>query len=327
MKPLSASFQNFTQKITGWGRVERGTLKVDPELAPLSVAEIMERSGLGFNPLKVAIGYNNPLTGQFSEYDDKFIIIRSDTGEAIGTVGRRYNPIPYYAAIESAFGDIVTAGGIPTRAVSMDNGAKMAVQFALPEGWLVADCEHGLFVNLFSSHNGTLAIVVNSADIRIVCGNTFAMALASQTDRHSVKHTASAYDRLTAVQKALFGIRESAQYYYGALDTFAAHKASSAEVQQFLSAVIPDKEKGESKRDNSQPANRREAVYLAAGQSAEERNTADITFYDLLQGVTRVSSYKTTEKRTDNFEYVTFGPGGDLNNKAYAILEEMAGTK
>lgn len=322
--------QNFTADFLSWGKINRGTLEMNPDYAEKDIIDILNEVDLGFQVGRVQNYFHSPVTGELLP-SQSHSIIRLDNDKELGYgMTDRYNPMSYVDMLGNYFGDFKKLGGIPTRAVSFDGGEKADIQFIFPEKFYkVADREHGLFFNFYSSQDGTVPILINSSDVCIVCGNTHAMSKNDARLRHSIRHTASASNRLMELQKTLMSFDSPVNEYYGLLATMPRYsadvKVGDKNLQEaFIYAMFPDKEveEGEVNKNKSRD-NQRENLRVAIGTSTAERNTSDVTIYDVFQGLTRYTSYRSQNRNeSEQLAYVMDGPGANLNAAGFNWLKE-----
>jgi hypothetical protein len=324
---------NFSTQFSSWGVIKRGTLEVKPEYKDKGLEDILEDAGLNFPVTKNQLYYYDPIASIFKP-SRSYNITKGDFTQELGYgMTSRYAEMSYPDILSGYFGDFKNLGGIPTRAISIDNGSKAAIQFIFEQAmWKIADREHGLFFNFYASQDGKTPILLNTSDICIVCGNTYAMSKADNRLRTSIRHTKNASSRLAELKGAFHNFEEPVNEYYFQLSQFprfaADNRVNNQSVQEaFISAMFPKKESenGEIVAQNKSRENQMENLRVAIGNSAAERNTSDITIYDLFQGLTRYTSYRTQNRNTEEqFAYVTEGPGAELSSKGFNWLVDYA---
>jgi len=311
--------ENFDARSPSWGAIDRGTLKMNPAMANMNIEDILTEADLAFQPLLVQTHYYDPVDGK-EHMSGAHSVIRADNGNELGTgFSDGYTPVGYLDALEGLFGDVKKLGGIPTRAINFKDGRRTALQFVLPDTWYIAERQHNLFFNVFAGHDGTTGILFNSADTCIVCGNTFAMAKASQVLRYSARHTSNVTARLAEIRQAIFTIQETSKAYYSVLQLAAQKPANEAIITEFVNFIHPD-EKKEGVRDNRARANKRGDLNTAIAVSVAERNGSVPTIYDLFSGQTRMVSWnKQNRTAEEQFEYAMTNA---KNQAAYTWIKE-----
>lgn len=307
---------NFTGKWAGWATFDLPTVKPTGE----QIYNLFERGGLTFKPFVAPVQYFNAVTGELTEVPDKFAIYNGDTGATLAIGGSQLAQSMtvggHYETLIAVVGELAK-DNFPCRAISFDNGARAMIQCLIPGDHYILDRPHKAFFTLQNGLDGSGKVRLGHTDVCPVCSNTYRAALDDL--ELSAKHTMNLGDNLAKIQRAIFQVKESAEQYYIDLASLAKVKASAKAEKEFLYYLIPDQAKKEdAKRENSQPANRREKLVNAIGQSLAERSTSTPTLYDLLQGVTRFVTHG--DKGVKNPEYVLDGVGTDFSNKAYTWL-------
>lgn len=293
----------------------RGQLMIN--LAPTStIYDVLESAKLGFKPLRMETSYNDPVTGK-SRKGSHYAIIRDDNGDQVGNVGERYNPISYCEALESIYGEVLGLGGVPTRAIAFDNGAKGAIQFLLPDTWKVGDFDHKVFTTVYNSLDGSLPVMTGYTDVRIVCGNTFALGQADMTQK--ARHTINIALKLRRFADVLGVIKQTMTEQINTLEKLNQAVKSQNEVKAFIDSLFPVTSKNEDGTPNKTSQNKR--VELSECISLE--TFGSVTGYTLFNGVTRLVDHKWAMKRErdadEQWEYVN-ASGQAIKDKAMSLL-------
>lgn len=142
--------------------------------------------------------------------DDFQIIVRDNpatsTAEALGIVGGRYRAVQNEAALavapflEDLGATVETAGAIR-------GGRQVFLSLSLGGGFVLdpegaGDRIQG-YLLLRTSHDGSVAVEAAATWLRVVCANTFDIALGQSERAYKVRHTAKAPERLAEAQAIL----------------------------------------------------------------------------------------------------------------------------
>ena len=317
---IGEAVSNFTANWRSWAIPDESTIAQSTDE---KTYELMERGGLTFRPLVTPVIYHNPVTGQDEQYDDKFVVINGNTGANLAIVGKQmkesFNIGGHYEATEKLLSQIVNIGGIPTRAMSFANGARALIQLKIPQTYYVAGIENHGFYTVSNALDGTSITKIGFTAFTPRCINTYRAALRDLGNGWYAKHTGNYGEKLSSIQRILFGIQDEVQNYFTLQNKLATIAADSETVKIFANYLIPDKAaKTDSERKaNTGPTNRRGELVKAIETSLQERESKELTIYDLLRGVTRYTTY-----RKDDPEYAFFGPGSDLADKAHSWAEK-----
>lgn len=291
---------------------EIAKLKIKPEYANMGLPEILADSDLAFDVVLDRGAITNPITGQMQALES-YSTFRADTYAELGNgFSANYAPLSYLKALEGVFGNLRELGAVPTRAISLKHGRSAAIQLILPDTYYGGGVSHRQFAQMFASHDGTQGVLVNSSDVTIICANTYAMAKADKSMRHSAKHTQNIMANLGQIHAVITAQTALEMEFMGFLDQAALVNAEKMR-PEFVDYILEmPKERAETKRVNSAKDNQKARLQLAIDTSVSERNGANATAFDLFQGVTRAVTYRWegNGKKDDSevFEYVMANP-------------------
>lgn len=171
---------------------------------------------------------------------ERFAMLRDDNQTILGTVGPNYTEIQNTES--AAILDEVTnryAVGIKTAGALQDGRtvwmlASMNQQIEPVPG----DTNKG-FMLLSWAHDGTAALTARGTMTRVVCKNTLDMAVSGSRAFISIRHTASAQDRIKEATRLMEFLTKNLQ---DANKTYAdlAHASMTREqLAAFINAVVP----------------------------------------------------------------------------------------
>jgi len=290
----------------GWHQLKEAqikALKIRPEYENMSFEDILKDADLAFSVRLEQGAITNPYTNELQQLAT-YSVFRDDVKftELGSGFSANYNPISYKDALEAVYGDMKELGAIPARVISINGGRRAAFQFLMPDSFYAADLEHKMFAQLFAAHDGTIGVLVNSSDVTIVCCNTYAMAKADKTLRHSAKHTNNLNSRLAEIRLAIAAQTEAEKKFMEFLNKAAMSDGEKLRAE-FVNYMLPEPEIREGKRTNSSIANQRAELQLAIDTSKTERNGNKVTAHDLFAGVTRRVTYRQ-QNRDDAEQFV-----------------------
>ena len=309
---------NFTGTWREWGKVDVGSIQQTGE----GFYELLERDRLTFRPMVVPALWNNPVTGGQETSTEDFFILRGDDGTRVGLgkaqLAGSMDVGGHYETLQLLVGELSKLA-LPARAISFRNGARALIQMLIPEEHIILDRPHKAFYSVLNALDGSSNAKIGFSDYCPICDNTYAALRGEIGGEFQAKHTSGLEQALKTIQKAIFNVGDYIHGFYSTLEDFSTLPANNKLMEEFELFMIPDpKEKEARKRAaSSRPANRRAQLGQAISTSLAERNGSTVTFYDLLQGVTRLDSQKDAE-------YAFFGAGAKMNESAMAWLTDKA---
>ena len=181
----------------------------------LTAAEAIVAAGLDWDIQLLPSEYD--FNGERHTYDGRFITARSDTGAALGSVGRNYVPLQNRDAF-TFFDTLVDSGDAKYEtAGSLATGKRVWMTAKLPEGVSVGGVDDvDVYLLLSNSHDGSAAVKAAVTPVRVVCQNTLNFAMAQARKAWSVRHV----NGITAkMQEA----RESLELTFTYMDLWKDH--------------------------------------------------------------------------------------------------------
>lgn len=311
---------NFTGSWCGWGLVDIASIKPTGEW----IYTMLDREGLAFKPLIAESQFYNPITGLLEKAPEEYHILRGDNGTWIGR-GRKslvdsMSLGGHYETLQLLVGEL-SQTALPCRAISFRNGARALIQMLIPEEHIILGRPHKAFYSVYNALDGSSGAKIGFSDYCPVCQNTYAALRAEIADNgFKARHTTSMEAKLKSIREKILDVGEAVKEYYGTLEKLAVIPADNDLIRQFVQAVVQDGPATEKRGKVSEATiKHRSEVATAIQVSNMERNGTgyDVTFYDLLQGVTRVTS------RKDAY-YSLFGNGAMYNERAMAWLTKAS---
>lgn len=283
----------------------------------------MHAFGLDFDVEKVALYTNR---GGMKKIDGKVATMRTDTKDVLGIVGSSYevvNNLDQFGVFQKFADEGIVSfenGGI------FQNGARTYIQAVLPE-CIDINPDRGdvikKMITICSSHDGTLALQAFVTPIRIVCTNTFQMAIKSGEHKSKIKHTKTAQEKLI---QAIETIQAALDMYSGfdefILNSTKTKEFTDKETQTFVDLILPSKAKEVSTRTQNMRIELFDTIHSGIGQAEYERND----LYKLFNGVTSWTNNVLPNKgkgKKNPFEFVTFATGEAINTHAYNVARNV----
>lgn len=281
------------------------------------------------------------LPGELSRADDAFGIVRDDTGDYFGKVGRSYQPIQNKAQAEFLEA-LAGEGGISVEvAGSLYRGARTFWACKV-KGERVIETQGRAdkikqYLILCNGHDGSLAFKAYWSPIRVVCNNTLNASFKSMVNCISIRHTTNVQNRVKAARDTL-GL--CASYHEQLADIFqkmADTRIDKVTYDQTLSAIFNPLEKDfddKAKFDDALAAAGEIKTRVVSNLSKESKLFAlrQVTAWDAYNSLTFFSSHQADENlsgRTDakdrHFERVLSGDSYRIQQDAFRHCAALAG--
>ncbi len=270
-----------------------------------SVSDALDCASLNFVPEVSEL--MSPSFGVFAE--DHRMILRADTNDVLGVVGKGYHPTPNSTAF--AFMDnIVQQNGFSyTEAVSKNNGAVsvLTAQSDHPDEINVGDtiCKQ---IKLINGFDGKHSLSCEMSSIRLVCLNGL-----TTNDRASMirfKHTIKLENRMAVALKVFDQSAKFHDQFIATAKLLAQKAVDKTMVEKFLNGLYGDAVQNQKKKDKIE-----ELFQSGKGNNGN-------TLWDIYNGATEFYNHfdSSDEKRLDS---LMFGTGAKKNALAWDLATSM----
>jgi phage/plasmid-like protein (TIGR03299 family) len=177
----------------------------DAAKTPTNFIEALSEFGLNWQveprPLFTLGNDGQPLAVEGSS-----AIVRADNGLPLSVVGSRYVPVQNAACADIMDGVLARAGGSYVKGGMFGLGKKVYVQAQLPDTVKVKGTDESQkLLTFITSHDMTTQVLLGFTAVRIICMNTFMMAVQDAQRQVVIRHTRNAESRLETVQAILEG--------------------------------------------------------------------------------------------------------------------------
>lgn len=162
--------------------------------------------------------------------------------DALGVVGDRYTIVQNREMFE--FSDAVAATGQAryTTAGSLRKGSVVFSTMLIDRPLVVAGDEHLPYMVCGNSHDGSLALTAMVTPIRVVCMNTWKMAISKATHTWSIKHTPNVEERAAEARKALKLTFEYLDGFEAEVKALVAQDMNDRQFNAIMKKVFPEGE-------------------------------------------------------------------------------------
>lgn len=290
-----------------------------------NIEEAIAAFGLNFEVAKTPL--YTKINGVEQQCDDNVATYRTDTEAQLGIVGSRYEIVQNL----DQFGVFQTFAD--EGLVSFENGGvfgggkRTYIQAVLPST-IDVNLDRGditkKFITIVSSHDGSISLQAFVSPVRIVCTNTFQLAVKTGKHKTKIKHTKTANEKLEEAVKMI----ESALDVYKGYDEFIdaslhTKEFNDNEVKKFIEMLLPAAPTKKGKEISTRKENQRLDLIKTIHEGIGQDVIGEMNAYKLWNGVTTWTNNVLAEKKEDRFEFITFSNGSDINSTAYGILQNV----
>lgn len=241
---------------------------------------------------------------------DKVAIVRGDNDNFLGVVSRDYETVQN-SVLLSKVQPLVEEGLLTIENIGyLNNGAKVFIQAKVAEEFRVLGEDYQSFVTLVNGHIGNTAVALGTSSVRVICGNTFVMAY---------KDLGARFRHSEGVNTKVLESKEVLNYVNGAMEVYAKQVETLANSKCTIGSFHSALEKIHSK-EISQMRNVDMLNSLFYGGKGNEGQT----YYDAFNAITEFGSNKSRRTSDGRFNYVNFGTGAKINQRAMQVLSEFA---
>lgn len=263
--------------------------------------------------------------GQPLAVEDANAIVRSDIGLPLSVVGLKYTPVQNDATADILDGVLGKTGGEYVRGGMFGMGRKVYLQAQLPDVIRVKDRDAtAKLLTFITSHDMTTKVVLGFTATRIVCQNTYMMALKDIRRQVALPHTASVEAKLKTVQEIL----ESQLVYFRQLEV----KANWLADQRFtdLQMDLAMRKVLGVKPEATEIPTRTLGIMDTIRGNFQNHDGVGGTAWDAYNAFTKYANHQKgtrgveeAEQPSRRFESLLFGAGGGFQDDALTVIESQ----
>lgn len=226
---------------------------------------------------------------------------RDDTNQCVGVTGQSYEVFQNSSLkefvtplVEEGILEIVNMGVLGV-------GQKVFIQAQMTQDFTIVGENHKGMISLLNSHDGTSALAAGVTDKRVICNNTFAMAMGDMSTR--LKHSRGLDDKSKQIDAIINFVNERMTMFSEHAEQLASTKSNILMVDHIIEEAY------------GKPA---DSVRAANNIRQFYRNGIGTNGETLWDAVNAFTQYTTHEMGKDDsrFTSVNFGRGAKLNRAA-----------
>lgn len=205
----------------------------------MTTAEVLPLAGLDFEVRKAPNIHRLP-DGNEIISSNSFFTFRTDTGFVLGDkLGKQYTVMQNAEALNVLDELISTNKIIVETAGSLNNGATVFITCRRKTPLVVGKSDEvEQYIVLTAGHDGNTAIMAFFTNVRVVCANTLALALQGARQKHSIRHTRNAKDKLNEALRIMKIAEQNSEVAATAYNRLAEIQLKQADFWNYLGNVF-----------------------------------------------------------------------------------------
>lgn len=249
--------------------------------------------------------------GELIRYDDKVAIVRSDNGMPLGVVSEGYETVQN-SELMSMVAPMVEEGLLSIENIGyLNGGAKVFIQAQIAQEFKVLGEEYKAYATLLNGHVGNASVAIGSSNVRVICNNTFSMAYRQVQQKF--RHSEGVNERVLESKTIIDYVNRSMVAYAESAEKLALTPCSKTDFQKLME-IAQQKEITKMRESFVEEMERN----FTAGVGTEGR-----TYYDAINAITYYNSHQSRKTEDGCFNYVNFGKGSKVAQRAMAAALEL----
>lgn len=288
-----------------------------------SIDDWRKAGGLNWEAIRTPVIFNG-LDDEYTSWDEKHVLYRSDTGRPLSVVSKEYQMVQPEAILqffkelaETAHFQIETVG-------SLKDGRRIWALGRIGKDALIMDDAVAPYVMLATSYDGSMATIAKFTSVRIVCNNTLQGALRNSDGNRSVTIPHSAIFSPQLVRRELGIALDTWDQFMISANRMAGHKVTDREMDSFLLEMIepPSGKVYSPDQIRASKGYQRIMGLFAGGQLGAESDAIKGTAWGLVNAITQYVDHEQGRLRDNRLNSAWFGAGNKFKEKAYALAAE-----
>lgn len=324
---------------------------------PMTSAEALEEAHLDWRVLQRSLGVATPTTietpegpvvvDRYHDIPDYLANIREDSGDVLGIVTEAYRVIQNTEAFQFLDGLVAEGAMQYESAFSLNGGRRVVLLGRLPKVDQIIQGDEVLrYVLLSLHHDGSGAIRFGPTAVRVVCANTYAMALervgiagvkaADFSREMAIRHMGDVKVKLEKARTILAATNEQFDVHAEVSRELVKHRMTAAEWDTFLDVMCPALDP----RDPDWTERRAERIEATRKAIAEtyhnERQTLDgieetawAAYCAVTEHIDHLPRRGANQQRRAEarMNVCLYGAGRDMKQRAFEAACRFAGVK
>jgi len=248
--------------------------------------------------------------GELVKWPSKVAVVRDDNGKCLGAVSSDYETVQNQDLLK-LIQPMVDEGVLTVENMGyLSHGAKVFAQAKINQEFQVIGESYKAYITLLNGHIGNASVAIGPSATRVICGNTFAMAYSGLGEKY--RHHVGVNEKVLSSKAILNYVDGAMEKYSQHVDKLATARCTETQFRNALESIY--------NKDTKDIRNAKQLTNLFyAGKGNQGR-----TFYDAFNSITEFASNYSRKSVSGRLNYSQFGQGAAINQRAMAVLTEMA---
>jgi len=278
--------------------------------------------------------YKNDLStidadGNVIEVPNKYAVVRGDTSDVLGIVGKNYKVFENEEAFRF-FDDVIGEKlAVYETAGALKGGKIVWILAALPNHIRIGSTDDVStpYILMTTSHDGSKSVTMLPTLVRVVCNNTYTIAISqfSILSGIRIRHTKNMAANQSVAKARLGIINKQVDTYSEQANVLASSQISSSELASYVAQLFPDNPEA---KNNTRTENMRDSII--ENFEASEITSTDGTWWKALNAVTEFIDHSRSTKGIDSqsrqenrMQSVLMGSGATIKRTAMETALEL----
>lgn len=272
--------------------------------------QIATQASLDWNVVACPMSVQLP-DGTSRQVKTRKVLVRDDSFEQVGVVGNRYE-IVQNSVITGLVQPLVSEGLLEiVNQGYLGTGSKVFIQAQMTQEYEIVGETHRAMLTMMNSHDGTSPLAAGVTDTRVICQNTFAMAMEDMSTR--LQHKLGINEQALKITETLDFVNERMKTYAEAANVLATTKATVGQLDRIIQSAYGKKE-NETVRNRDEIVNR---FFAGAGNEGA-------TLWDAFNAITEFNTHASGKTAEARFGYANFGTGSRVARRAIDMALALA---
>ncbi len=240
--------------------------------------------------------------GQQIPVFDKVAQVRDDNGAVLGITSPSYE-IYQNNDLKNLITPMVDEGLLEITNIGyLGKGEKVFIQAQMAQEYKIVGEAHRARITLLNAHDGSAALAAGVTDHRVICSNTFAMAMTDLDKR--LRHTADIHTHALEITQTIDYVNENMMRFRDASETLAHTNCDDAMLDTLIAATY------------KKPVENVRAANSIRRFFREGAGNEGVSLWDGLNAITQYTTHSAMKDDGKRFASVNFGANALRNRTA-----------